>query len=541
MAALVACAGGGGDGQRRAWNHLWALDEVPRFHLRLDEAAMASLARQPKQQVRGRFSWDSRVVDDVAVRLKGHRSLRPIGDKPSFKVRFDEWKKQRLAGARSLTLNNLVEDPTLLRELLGYRLFRAMGVAAPEVGYAELYVNGRPYGLYAVIETIDEEFLERNFEADDGGLYEGEWGCDLYPEDVPGFEKDHGPPEHDDLAALAEAAAGPADALFFGPQAPVDLRRFLDYLAVSALIGDFDGYRHSHNYRIYLDPGTGRWSFIPWGIDRAFKKSLPLTDSEGLLARRCFADRACRLQYYRTLLDAAEQMERLRLDRGILAVASVIDGFARADPRRHYNEADISQARGELVDFLRRRPGEVRAQLTCLGPDGAEVDADGDGFGCLDCDDRNAAVHPGAAEVCNRVDDDCSGLVDDAPACPCREQVIDGVAFELCDLPMGWTDAAGFCAARGRSLARIDSAAQSAALYAAARKLNDGRWWIGLSDRTTEGDFRWTDGSAPAPPNWARGEPDNDGCHQDCAALKEDAAGKWHDTHCAQRRPFVCR
>jgi hypothetical protein len=72
----------------------------------------------------------------------------------------------------------------------------------------------------------------------------------------------------------------------------------------------------------------------------------------------------------------------------------------------------------------------------CACPSGRLVyrDADGDGFGdpgqsspsCdgsapsgyvvdfTDCNDALASMHPGAAEICNAIDDDCNGLVDDS-------------------------------------------------------------------------------------------------------------------------------
>ena len=53
------------------------------------------------------------------------------------------------------------------------------------------------------------------------------------------------------------------------------------------------------------------------------------------------------------------------------------------------------------------------------------LDVDGDGFGnpgdaacpggsMRDCNDLNPAVFPGARELCNNMDDDCSGATDDA-------------------------------------------------------------------------------------------------------------------------------
>ncbi|HMI93110.1 MAG TPA: CotH kinase family protein [Polyangiales bacterium] len=516
--------------------------EVLSLQLKLAPSAMAELAREPHEYVEGSFAFRGVALARVGVRFKGHRSLRKWSSKPAFKLDFDKYTKgQTLLGLRSLVLNNMVDDPTMAREALGYEVFRALGTPAPRTGYAELNVNGQRFGLYTVLEPPDAPFLARHFERDDGPLYEGEYGCDLEPDHVAELGLEHGDDrDRSSLRALVEAADGPIAAMLDGEHAPLDPERFFAFLAAGAWLADFDGYRHAHNYRLYYDPGARRWSLMPWGLDRVLERDMSVFDSHERLASKCFADRDCRLRYIKALHAALPRIDALDLPARFERILARIDKVVARDSRRPYDDEARARKLEQTRAWLAGRSARVREQIACW--DGsAERDGDRDGFGCSDCDDRDDRVHPGATEACNQRDDDCSGVADDAASCPCPEQAIAGARFALCDRAVSWSRAAELCAAQGARLAHFDSREQSRALGRAARALRESEWWIGLSDREREGQRSWHGGIKASLRDWASGEPDDYACAQDCVAIEKDDGGRWRDMSCATPQPFVCR
>ncbi len=118
-------------------------------------------------------------------------------------------------------------------------------------------------------------------------------------------------------------------------------------------------------------------------------------------------------------------------------------------------------------------PGQVDADADGEGdacdpcPRGGEaVDADADGvLACDDCDDGDAQVFPGAAEVCNARDDDCDSAADEDAVCvrcaPAPDVNGTGLDVELCTVGEGfWMGCAGdTCAATERPRHRVDFAA----------------------------------------------------------------------------------
>ena len=119
---------------------------------------------------------DGEKYPNTAIRAKGNTSLSQVSDygnnRYSFKVEFDHYDDAlTYYGLDKLSLNNLIQDKTLMKDYLSYTLMGEMGVASPLCSYVELLVNGEYFGLYLAAEGVEDAFLARNYGKDHGELY----------------------------------------------------------------------------------------------------------------------------------------------------------------------------------------------------------------------------------------------------------------------------------------------------------------------------------------------------------------------------------
>src|SRR6185503_17658588 len=109
----------------------------------ISDPALRSLQRMSRNYVKGTVREGDVVLTNVGFRLKGMGSFRPIYEKPSFAVKFDEFDEgQEYSGLTKLMFNNSVQDSTYLVEALGTELFRQAGLPAARVTHARVQLNG---------------------------------------------------------------------------------------------------------------------------------------------------------------------------------------------------------------------------------------------------------------------------------------------------------------------------------------------------------------------------------------------------------------
>ena len=119
---------------------------------------------------------DGETVKNVGIRAKGNSSLSTVSqldsDRYSFKIEFDCYQSNNnYYGLDKLCLNNLIQDYTMMKDYLAYKLMNEFGASAPLASFAFITVNGEDWGLYLAVEAVEESFLQRNYGSNYGELY----------------------------------------------------------------------------------------------------------------------------------------------------------------------------------------------------------------------------------------------------------------------------------------------------------------------------------------------------------------------------------
>ncbi len=175
---------------------------------------------------------DGEAQGTVGIRAKGNTSLSSMAqydnDRYSFKIEFDHYqKKKTYRGLDKLSLNNIIQDATYMKDYWSYTFMNQMGLASPLCSYTEIYVNGEYWGLYLAVEGVEEAFLKRNYGEDYGELYKpdslsfggGRGNGQAF--DMQDFEKKLQGDDTEEQAAADENAANDNAA----PTMPQDIQR----------------------------------------------------------------------------------------------------------------------------------------------------------------------------------------------------------------------------------------------------------------------------------------------------------------------------
>ena len=239
---------------------------------------------------------DGEEFSQVGLRAKGNNSLRLTGeyglDRCSLKAEFDHFLEGgNYHGLDKFSLDASFQDNSYLKTFLVYDMMDFMEVPAPLCSYAQVTVNGEPWGLFLAVEEPEESFVQRCFGSLEGNLYKPDYrSLNAENADLALQYIDDDPESYPNIFDNAKLPVSEADKkrlirslkiLSSGtdPAEAVNVEETLRYFTVQVFVMNWDSYLGHTGHNYYLYEKDGRISILPWDYNLAFGTyALGMTD-----------------------------------------------------------------------------------------------------------------------------------------------------------------------------------------------------------------------------------------------------------------------
>ena len=327
-----------------------------------------------------RLIADSILIDgisdqDVGVKYKGNSSYSVNNAKNPISIKLDYVHNgQSIDGYNVLKLSNGFKDPTFVREVLGYEMAREY-MPASKATYANVYINGAWNGLYTLVQSVDDDFLNEHFYERKGPFFKvdntnvtvagcpaGPNGIWKYYSDTNCLQKAYEMQSTADWTPLGNFL-DTLNNYFTEVESVLDIDRTLWMLAYNNLLVGLDGPVNAipHNFYMFQD-NNKRFSPILWDMNMTFgtftngfnPPPMPAdlqqldvfhgsTNAQNRMTVQMFSDDRYKRMYIahmRTIMN--DQFVNNNYYNRALQLQSIIDSSVSADPNLFYTYNDFT-------------------------------------------------------------------------------------------------------------------------------------------------------------------------------------------------------
>lgn len=218
--------------------------------------------------------YQGKFYDNIYVRVRGG-GTNGSSQKFDFNKGFPFYVNSDLPAVGEVNMNANGQDPSYVRQPLGFDFHRETGNPGCEVVQVHMIMNGSFDRIGSLIEQVDEDYLKRfDFDEEGGELFKFVQRSNLQPcfDDVAtGVERKTG--DKSDLSSVqslvTDLKQATSDARVKSFYDNMDVQEFVNYMAVRAVLQQADDVRK--NFYMYKDSaGDKRWRMLPWDLDWIF-------------------------------------------------------------------------------------------------------------------------------------------------------------------------------------------------------------------------------------------------------------------------------